>query len=288
MRRYLHTTLAALVCVGFLVLDERGTAGAARKPPPPAAPLSDAAVVRPRSRKDSIAFEIAKVQSYITLSAKPLDKRIQSALTKIDGAPRRLLALKYYLDRRSVKGIWAWTAGEMTKYRKSVEFRIANAEVDKVISLFQRTYPGYQLRASKLARSLEEQVGLWNKTQTVNTSSTNLMKQVVNTFSRDSYPDTATKQSLGRFQKFLRNQKAKPVPTVAVPGLSHHGQLRAYDFIIWQGDKIVAGTSAGSIRREWGGAGWGEKLRQVVYRASSSFEGPLTSPNEPWHFTYIR
>ena len=65
-------------------------------------------------------------------------------------------------------------------------------------------------------------------------------------------------------------------------------QLRAYDFIIWQGDKIIAGSDAASIRNQWVGGGWGAKLRSIIYAASSRFDGPLQSPNEPWHYTYIR
>jgi hypothetical protein len=283
MRRTSIIAAITLALIGIVLIDGIGTAGTVgveRRRKRPAAPAV--------AKKDSVPPELVKVQSYIDLTAKALDKRIQSALEKIDGTPRKLLALKYYLGRKSVKGSWAWTNKEMAAYRRSIDFRLANAEVDKVIALFQRTYPGYQLRTSKLARSLEDQLGLWNKTKSVTVASTNLTKQVVKAMATAAYPDTATKASLSKFQTLLKNHSSKPVPTVAVPGLSHHGQLRAYDFIIWQGDKILAGSDGASIRNQWVGGGWGNRLRQVIYTASNKFDGPLQSPNEPWHYTYIR
>ena len=268
--------------IGMPVLEGHDRAGFVRNPP--ATPPS--LIVGPI--KDSTLSDEKRIDGYIELSARSLDKRVQSALKQIDGTPRKLLALKTYIDAKGIKGRWAWTNNEMAVYRKSMDFRIANAEVDKVISLFQRTYPGLQLRTSKLARSLEDQIQLWNKTPSVKAASANLMKQVAKALKPPAYPDNATKSSLTKFQALLRKHSTQPVPTVAVPGLSHHGQLRAYDFVIWQGDKILAGTDGASIRNQWIGGRWGEKLRQIVYSASNRFEGPLKSPNEPWHFTYIR
>ena len=288
MRRAYLLPILAFVLLGLLLIESQGTAGPERRRPPMAEPtVTLSGPVRPKmSKKDSLAAIAARLESYIGLTAKTLDKRVQGALAKIDGTPRRLLALRTYIERRNINGVWAWTNREMAAYRKSMDFRIANAEVDKVVSLFQRTHPGYQLRVTKLARSLEDQIGLWNRTKSVESASSNFMKQIVRSIV--TYPDTATKQSLAKFQALLRKQSVSPVPTVAVPGLSHHGQLRAYDFIIWQGDKIVAGTDARSIRGQWIGGGWSNRLRQAIFGASNRFDGPLKSPNEPWHYTYIR
>lgn len=286
MRRSTIASVLLLTVVGISLFDVTGTAGTTG--PTGISSRGPRAAAVERAKKDSVDPEVAKVQAYVDLTAKSLDKRVQSAIAKIDGTPRRLLALKYYLGRKSVKGSWAWTNKEMAAYRRSAEFRQANAEVDKVISLFQRSYRGYQLRTTKLARSLEDQIGLWNKTKSVATASTALMKQTIKEMKAPAYPDTATKQSITKFQALLKKQKIKTVPTVAVPGLSHHGQLRAYDFIIWQGEKILAGSDGASIRNQWVGGGWGNRLRQIVYTASSRFDGPLQSPNEPWHYTYIR
>ena len=288
MRRSTIVTVSLLALGGVLLAEAPGTAGTggaattARRRPPVSVEVG------PKVKKDSVAPEIVKLESYIELTAKSLDKRVQSALTKIDGTPRRMLALRTYLGRKSVKGVWAWTNKEMAAYRRSLDFRLANAEVDKVVGLFQRTYPGYQLRTTKLARSLEDQIGLWNKTKSVQVASAALMKQTLKAMKAPAYPDTATRSSLTKFQTMLKKQSVRTVPTVAVPGLSHHGQLRAYDFIIWQADKIIAGSDGASIRNQWVGGGWGNRLRQVVCSASSKFDGPLLSPNEPWHYTYIR
>lgn len=285
-RSYIFSTLILAIVV-FLAIDQTGTAGAGRRRPP-AAPVEVAPAVRKAAKKDSVPSELQIVQSYIDLTAKSLDRRAQGALAGIDGTPRKLLALRSYLLTRGFKGEWAWTNREMAAYRRSLEFRYANAEVDKVISLFQRRHPGLKLRTSKLARSLEEQVALWNTTGSIVVASTGLMKHTVRTMVKQDFPDTATKQSLAKFQTLIKNYAVRPVPTVAVPGMSDHGQLRAYDFIIWQGDKILAGSDGASIRNQWIGGGWSDRLRQIVYTASDRFDGPLESPHEPWHYTYLR
>jgi hypothetical protein len=76
-----------------------------------------------------------------------------------------------------------------------------------------------------------------------------------------------------------------PAP-LAAPGLSHHGQARAFDFSIRRGDQIVAGTEMSLIPTAWDAAGWTAKLRRAVSEASDSFSGPLEYPREPWHYEY--
>lgn len=74
--------------------------------------------------------------------------------------------------------------------------------------------------------------------------------------------------------------------TVAAPGLSPHGQMRAVDFQVHQGDRIVAGPRTATIAADWDAAGWSAKLDAAVRAAGNRFIGPLASPREPWHFTY--
>jgi hypothetical protein len=74
--------------------------------------------------------------------------------------------------------------------------------------------------------------------------------------------------------------------SVAAPGLSPHGQMRAIDFQVHRGAEIVAGPDTQSIVSQWDQGGWSARLDSAVREASRKFIGPLASPREPWHYTY--
>ena len=97
------------------------------------------------------------------------------------------------------------------------------------------------------------------------------------------YTDRPTAVSVERFESFLRGATTRATPTLAVPGLSPHGQSRAFDFQVMRGPQLIAGPSGAGA---WDGAGWTEKVREAVTRASTKFTGPLASPREPWHYDY--
>ena len=78
-----------------------------------------------------------------------------------------------------------------------------------------------------------------------------------------------------------------PTPTIAAPGLSLHGQMRAVDFQVHQPGRVVAGPSTATIATDWAAAGWAAKLDAAVREASERFVGPQASPPAPWHYTYV-
>ena len=90
--------------------------------------------------------------------------------------------------------------------------------------------------------------------------------------SKPVYKDLPDQPSLMRFELFLKNHRVVSTPTVAVPGLSPHGQLRALYFQIKQRDKIIAGTHTEIIKDVGTGkvVGIGQSLAD--YR--SSYELP--------------
>jgi hypothetical protein len=102
-----------------------------------------------------------------------------------------------------------------------------------------------------------------------------------------AYTEIPDRKSLRDFVALVRDFKVPSLPTVATPGLSQHGQLRAFDFIIVQGDQIIAGASTGGIGAIWDKSGWTEKLKVAITTASTKFSGPLAAPREPWHYTYM-
>jgi len=73
---------------------------------------------------------------------------------------------------------------------------------------------------------------------------------------------------------------------IAAPGLSPHGRMRAIDFQVHQGGRVVAGPSTPAIATDWEAGGWAAKLDAAVRAASNRFVGPLANPHEPWHYTY--
>ena len=86
---------------------------------------------------------------------------------------------------------------------------------------------------------------------------------------------------------FLSGHRPVPTPTIAAPGLSLHGQMRAIDFQVHQGGQVVAGSSTATIATDWVAAGWAAKLDTAVRAASDRFVGPQAIPPAPWHYTYL-
>jgi len=227
-----------------------------------------------------------KLNLYISGTSKKLDARAAEALAKIDDVGRRLLALRGYLrSERSLAGKWSWSADQIERYKKSTEYREAIAEVENVRKKFEALNPGYTLHVNTEVRSLETQIKSWNETKSVQVAAQDLVTAAGLEISKPVYKDLPDQPSLMRFERFLKDHVVS-TPTVAVPGLSPHGQLRAFDFQIKQGDKIIAGTNTAIIANVWDAQGWTEKLQTAVKAASRKFFGPLTSPREPWHYTF--
>jgi len=228
-----------------------------------------------------------KLSVYISAMSKKLDARAVEALAKIDDTGRRLLALRGYLrSERSLASKWSWSTDQIERYKQSAEYREAITEVENVRKRFETLNPGYSIHVNTQVRSLEAQIKSWNNTKSVQMAADDLVTGVTREISNPVYEDVPDQPSLMRFERFLKNYKVVSTPTVAVPGLSPHGQLRAFDFQIKQGDKIIAGTNTSVIKDIWDGQGWTEKLRTAVKSASTKFNGPLESPREPWHYEY--
>lgn len=231
--------------------------------------------------------EHRRVQDYIDVTIARLDRRVGQAMKWIDGAGRRLLALKYYLRRQGqIPQRWSWTLRQTARYRGTAEYHQAMMEVAKVKAKFAELNPGYALQVNTQVRMLEEQIAIWNTTPSVTAAGSVLLEQCMGLLADTAFAGVAGGDDLARFQELLENHKVAYVPTVAVPGLSEHGQLRAFDFIILQGDQIIATTESSSITAVWDNSGWTAKLKDAVTAASNRFEGPLASPREPWHYSY--
>jgi len=254
-------------------------------------PVQTTAALQSHQRTNLCVYETNKppdkLNVYVSGISKKLDARAVEALTKIDDTGRRLLALRGYLrSERSLASKWSWSADQIERYKQSTEYKEAIAEVENVRKKFETLNPGYTLHVNTEVRSLEAQIKSWNETKSVQVAAEDLFTAAGMEISNPLYKDLPDQPSLMRFERFLKNYSVVSTPTVAVPGLSPHGQLRAFDFQIKQGDKIIAGTNTAMIADVWDAQGWTEKLQTAVKAASKKFIGPLTSPREPWHYTY--
>lgn len=230
------------------------------------------------------------LNSYMDTVRSALPERVQRALARIPNLSRRLLAMKYYLhrDHEEINAKWAWTEQEAREYRKSDEYRRALEEVANVRRAFAELNPGYQLQVDIEIRSLSSQIGKWNSVRSIGEGADELMNNAL-AFITDSLaaPDPESmEEDLLRFLAFLRAFEPKRHPTVAVPGLSQHGQLRAFDFRVSRGGRVIAGASTITIPTAWDRAGWTAKLCEAILAVSPKFEGPLLQPYEPWHYEY--
>jgi hypothetical protein len=211
------------------------------------------------------------------------DPRVAEMLPRIDGVGSRLLALRSYLrsgERLSER--WSWTQEQIAAYAGSIEQQELNAEVQRVREAFEQSNPGFELFVNPQVRSLDIQLASWNSNESVAAASARLVQDAI------AYLGTASGDAAraAMLEAFLKSYAPEPVPTVAAPGLSPHGQMRAIDFQVHRGEEIVAGPDTHTIGSTWEQGGWAARLDTAVREASRKFIGPLVSPREPWHYTY--
>lgn len=238
---------------------------------------------------NSITIADLKIQSQLSNLAAQLPERPKATLQDIEGTHRKLLALRYYLNREGdLKKEWTWSRTQFEQFKRTKSYRNAIAEVERVKATFAELNPGYTLSTTLEARPLEDQLNSWNTLPSVETAARSLYQQMLQSALDSSINIPPDSLDLLSFRQALRGAELPIIPTVAVPGLSQHGQLRAFDFVIKQGGTVIAGTDAGSASSRWDKAGWTKKLQEAIRASSSSFSGPLRSPYEPWHYTYRR
>jgi len=243
------------------------------------ATAQDAAQASP-SATDALDHHVAQL-------AAQQDPRVAEALARIDGSGHRLLALRSYLrshDRLAER--WSWTQEQIHAYEGSPEHRDLLAEIDRVREAFTRDNPGFELWVNPQVRSLDHQLESWNTNESVGAAANRLATDALEFVGRADFPAAPVERARHALESFLLAYQPVPTPTVAAPGLSPHGQMRAVDFQIHEGDRIIAGPRTATIDAEWDAAGWSSKLDAAVRAASSRFIGPLATPREPWHYTY--
>jgi hypothetical protein len=220
-------------------------------------------------------------QHWVDKASVGLDSRAVDTLRRIRGADRQLLALRAYLHAGdSLAARWSWSEDQLTSYPTTPEGKAAAADIDAVVAAFAKANPGYDLQVNRQPRSLEVQLAHWNDNASVAVVSESLAEFLDRRLDRSASPSTVE----------LRNALVQWTPTsaaaLAAPGLSAHGQGRAFDFAVAHNGQVVAGLEAASAHRRWDEAGWTRKLHAAVATSGKPFVGPLQSPYEPWHYAY--
>jgi hypothetical protein len=216
-----------------------------------------------------------------------LDPRAQSALERIPDRGRQLLAARAYLRAgTSLDARWSWTQEEIDQYAGSAAQTGLEAEIARVREVFEQQNPGYTLFVNPAVRSLDLQLQRWNENRSVGQAALHLEAVMRTAVGDPSFPAHGTAAATARFAALLKEHRPRPIPTLASPGLSAHGQMSAVDFQVRQGSRTIAGPDSSQVGTIWIGRGWRDRLKAAVTAASTKFIGPLVSPAEPWHYDY--
>ncbi|HEY4972696.1 MAG TPA: hypothetical protein VII41_03750 [Steroidobacteraceae bacterium] len=224
----------------------------------------------------------AQHSTWVALAGTELDPRARAALAQIRGADRRLLALRAYLRAgAALQTRWSWTQAQIAAYASTPEGIAAAADIEAVAAAFAAANPGFTLHVNRMPRSLELQIAHWNDNRSVGSTATALVSALDRQLGTHAgAPDPASLRSA------LINWAPSRAAALAAPGLSAHGQARAFDFQVERSGQVVAGLDAASARQQWDAAGWTQRLHAAVDKAGGRFSGPLAQPYEPWHYAY--
>ena len=176
---------------------------------------------------------------------------------------------------------WSWSQERIFDYPSTAEGKAAAAEIGAVSAAFAAANPGFSLHVNRNIRSLEVQIAHWNVNESVGKAAGDLVAALERRFAAD-----APTPSPDQLRAALKQWKPEVDVALAAPGLSAHGQGRAFDFQVEREGQIIVGVDLASATRQWDAAGWTEKLRSAVNKAGPHFAGPLESPYEPWHYAY--
>ena len=231
----------------------------------------------------SDAAKDALLDKYAQAVASSLPAAAQHTFERIDGTPRRVLALRSYVRAGdAVAERWSWTDEQIEAFEKTREYRQLLREVEGIKVRFESQNPGYTLYANTAVRSLDVQLERWNENPAVKSVARSIERAALKELSR--YPETPDAEAVERFAKFLRGWQPPRAAPLAAPGLSKHGQLRAIDFAIFKDGKLIAPTNLKAAESVWVREGWSDRLKRATL--NTRFEGPLQTPHEPWHYEY--
>ncbi len=206
------------------------------------------------------------------------------ALRQIPELDRKLLALRSYV--RAGSGLvarWSWTDAQIRTFLASEDNKALLAEIAAVNTHFSAANPGYELYVHGTVRSLDEQLRKWNSNVSVGDAAAEILSGWRQKFGAAPETDALKPDEVRQWLKSFRLTKRA---NLAAPGLTSHGRALAIDFQVMKDGAIHAGANTAQIDKVWRAEGWDGKLKASIEAAGSSFSGPLTRPDEPWHYEF--
>jgi hypothetical protein len=217
------------------------------------------------------------VEAILALAPPPSDE----ALARIPDQGRKLLALRSYLRvGPALAERWSWTDAEIKAFEASDEKKKLLAEIDAVKAHFKAANPGFEIYVHGTIRSLDEQIRKWNENESVGVAAQEILAAYTAAFATGAADPKKVSLWLRGFQSSKR-------ANLAAPGLTLHGRASAIDFQVMKDGKIHAGANGKQVESVWRAEGWDVKLKASMDAAGPSFKGPLTNPDEPWHYDYV-
>jgi hypothetical protein len=133
-------------------------------------------------------------------------------------------------------------------------------------------------------RSLDDQLASWNKNESVGSGAQEILAAYKAAFGEGGLEPE--KIDVKKLDAWLRGFMPSKRANLAAPGLTLHGRASAIDFQVMKDGRIYAGANSKEVESVWRAEGWDQKLKASMEAAGPSFSGPLTNPDEPWHYDY--
>ena len=207
------------------------------------------------------------------------------ALAKIPDTGRKLLALRSYLRYGAkIADRWSWTEEQIKAFQGSPEQQALLAAIAAVNEHFKASNPGYEIYVHGTVRSLDDQLASWNKNESVGRGAEEILAAYKTAFGEDGLQPE--KMDVKKLDAWLRGFMPSKRANLAAPGLTLHGRASAIDFQVMKDGRIHAGANSKEVESIWRTEGWDKKLKASMEAAGPSFSGPMTNPDEPWHYDY--
>ena len=230
----------------------------------------------------------AELDRYVAAIAAQQDARVTEALARIDGTGGSCWRCVHTCAAHlTLPNAGAGRRSRFEAFEGSPEQRELQLEISRVRSAFVSANPGYELYVNSQVRSLDLQIEHWNRSESVAAAADEILAAAQALIASPGFPADRPERAREALKAFLVGHTPVPTPTIAAPGLSLHGQTRAIDFQVYQGERTVAAPSTSAIPADWESSGWAAKLDAAVHAGSDKFVGPMASPPEPWHYTYV-
>jgi hypothetical protein len=231
------------------------------------------------SRDDVIAAQLDSVIAGLPAEARAVALRIPELGS-------RLLATRAYLRAgASLSSRWSWSEAQSVAFAASPAGDALRVAIDAVRCAFETRNPGHSLFVNPSFRSVEIQLQRWNGNESVARASARLLG-----ITRDAIggpAGRAGRDSPAWLIELLRSHVPRPAVTLAAPGLSAHGRGSAIDFQVSRAGSIIAGPETSTVAAVWDAGGWTDRLGAAIDASGAPFDGPLESPHEPWHYSYV-